>query len=467
MNRLAGIYRELKSSLTTEDSFVRNAAYMVTGSGAGILIQLLTVPVIARIYDNPEVYGLFGLFSVYTNTLGGMAMLSYNMAFVLPEDETVFNRLLRLTVVTSALWCLVITLVVAVGGAQLAAPLQLDGIGPWLYAIGPVAFLVAIDRILADWSVRQRRFRASTIYGTANMAVNKGFNIAYGKFVSNHTDGLMWTHVLNYLLNPLLSGLFVIRNFRSAVFARVSWADLVDTAKAYRHYPGFFFWGSSVQVLSAGLPAVMLPVLGFGLESVAMFSWAIVVLEMPLRMMGSGVSSVFLNKSAEIVQQRPDELALHTRRLFRVMLMLTAACMSLIYLFGEPLFSLMLGPAWRQAGELASVLSIYYFFRLLSVPLSVLYGVLRKEREFFLYHMLIFVVRVTSLMLAALTTRDLVTLMMIFSLANAAVYALFTVRVLNLAGIPARPAVLQLLAWSLGVFILCAAVKGVMLNAYC
>ncbi|MBL7944189.1 MAG: hypothetical protein JNM00_15570 [Flavobacteriales bacterium] len=456
----------MRSSLSTEDSFVRNAAYMITGSGAGILIQLLAAPIIARIYQNTDVYGLFGVFSVYTNTLGGMAMLGYNMAFVLPSDERGFIRVLKLSIWIAALWCLLVSLVFIVGGQPLGSVLQMDGLGIWLYMIGPVAFLVAIDRILNDWSVRQRQFRQATIYGTTNMFANKGFNIVYGKYVSNHVDGLLWTHLLNYVLNPFLSAVFVVKNFRKTLLTKVSAAELKATAIEYVHYPRFFFWGSSVQVLSASLPSVLLPVLGYGLGAAALFNWAIMVLELPLRMMGSGVSSVFLNKSAEIVRQRPEELAHHSRKLFKAMLVLTSVSMSILYVLGEPLFAFMLGNTWREAGTIASILSLYYFFRLLSVPLSVLFGVLRREREFFYYHMLIFGVRILSLVAGAAYTDDLFALMTWFSIANAAVYVVFTLRVLVLSGIAFRSALSMLMVWTTGTFAVCALLKWMIFSTW-
>ena len=159
-----------------------------------------------------------------------------------------------------------------------------------------------------------------------------------------------------------------------------------------------------------------------------------IVLDLQIRMLGAGVASVFLQKAAELARERMHELAGHTWRLYKTMVYLSLIFSLVIYVFGENLYLWLLEEKWQTAGRVAEVLIIFYFFRMISSPLSSLFNVLRKEKQFFAFQIMLTVLRFLSLVFGSMFTSDFVELMLIYSLVNAVAYLVFCIWIFRLVG---------------------------------
>ncbi len=420
---------EIRRTLRLEGSFVQNSAWMFTSSGLSILIQFLFFPILSRIYS-PEAYGLFGVFNFYTTTLGNAMTFGYNQAFVLPDSRREFTLLLHLTLRISGTVALIVAIIAALAGHTLLDYVEQDNLGWWIHLIAPVALLMAWDRITSDWAIRNREFKRQTAVSTGVTLFSKAFNVGYGLLISASSAGLIWTTGLQHALRAWGYLKWVIVDTRDRLREKVSWRELRSIAKKYKEFPLFIYWGNVLNIFSGALPAAMLPMLGFGLDSVGFFSYSVIVLDLPMRMLGSGIASVFQQKSAELHRERPEELRRHTLRLFRGLVLGSSLFALFMWFTGEHLYAFCFGEVWREAGLAAEWLVIYYFFRMITSPLTVLYTTLRKEKEFFLFQILLTAVRAASLVIGAHFAESFIEMMIIFSVANAAAYAWLTVRML-------------------------------------
>jgi len=422
---------EIRRALRLEGSFVQNSAWMFTSSGLSILIQFLFFPILSRIYS-PEAYGLFGVFNFYTITLGNAMTFGYNQAFVLPDSRREFTLLLHLSFRISAAIALLVALTVAIAGHSILDFVDQDNLGWWIHLIAPVSLLMAWDRIASDWAIRNREFKRQTAVSTSVTLLSKAFNVGYGLMVSASAAGLIWTTALQHALRAWSYLQWVIADTRDRLREKVSWRELRCVAKKYKEFPLFIYWGNVLNIFSGALPAALLPLLGFGLESVGFFSYSVIILDLPMRMLGSGIASVFQQKSAELHRERPDELRRHTLRLFRGLVLGSLMFALFMWFTGEHLYAFCFGEVWREAGVAAEWLVIAYFFRMITSPLTVLYTTLRKEKEFFLFQVLLTAVRAASLLIGALYADSFIEMMIIFSVANAAAYAWLTIRMLGM-----------------------------------
>ncbi|MDH5297223.1 MAG: oligosaccharide flippase family protein, partial [Nitrospirota bacterium] len=302
----------------TKDSFVQNSAYMFFSSGSAILIQMAFFPILSRIYS-PEAYGLFGVINFYTSAVGSSASLSLNQALVLPRERSEFLSLLRLNFLVTFAIVAFVTLLTLACGHTLMVWANTEQMGNWVYLVGPIGLVIAVNRIMVEWTVREKAFRKVTVWSTANSLFNKLFNVGYGKFIDAGATGLVITNVLLYAGQVAACGAFVIRDTWAALRATVPWHEVVSTARKYKNFPRYMFWANTINLVSANIPSVALPALGFALNYVGYFNFALLLLDLPIRMMGSGISSVFLPKAVEMKEERAHELAPATWKLFRMM----------------------------------------------------------------------------------------------------------------------------------------------------
>ncbi len=391
--------------------------------------------ILARIYP-PEVYGLFGVLNVYLGVLGNAATLGYNQAFVLPKTDKEFSALLKLTIRISVIICVVALVFTFLIGEKMLLLFHHEAIGYWMYAIAPVSLLMALDRVVSDWAIRNKEFKQQMVWSTSTTLAAKAFNVFYGWCIAPTVAGLVVTTALQYALRIVAYARFALFDFKKRLAEKITLAELKATADEYKDYPRYIHWGNVINIFSNLLPAAMLPMLGFSLSDVGYYSNSLILLDMPIRMLGAGISAVFIQKAAELVRDRKHELATHTWRLYKNILFVSLLFMFVVCVAGEPLYKLFLGDNWRTAGRAAEVLVIFYFFRMISSPLSALFNVLRKEKQSFFFQVALAVVRIAALVIGSFYTADFIQLMWIYSLANAVMYFIYCIWIFKLIDYP-------------------------------
>ena len=445
--------KEIRMSLLTSGSFVQNSAWMFASSGISILIQFGFFFLLAKIYS-PAVYGIFGIFNVYVSTLGNAATLGYNQAFVLPKEDKEFSSLLHLTLRIALFLSAGIFLITIVAGPQILQWFSHEEIGDWVYWIGPTMFLLALDRITADWAIRNKEFKKQTLWSTTTTLAVKSFNVWYGWAIAATSAGLVYTTLLQHILRAFTYGWFVLVDFKKQMTARVTWPEMVKVAKAYKEFPLFIYWGNLINIFSNNLPAALITTMGFAVENVGFYAYSLIVLDLPIRMLGSGIASVFMQKAAELARERMHELAAHTWRLYKSIVLVSLIFSFVIYVFGEKLYLLLLDEKWVTAGRVAEVLIVFYFFRMISSPLSSLFNILRKEKQFFIFQVMLTILRIAALLIGGHYTTDFIQLMFIYSMTNAFAYLIFTVWIFRLIGHSTMRVTAFTLGWSVATFVL-------------
>ena len=429
INTVITLIRELR----TRNSFLQNTAWLFSASLANTLVQIAFFPILSRIYG-PEAYGPFGLFSAITLNLSMVAGLSLSRAFVLPDKEDNFYALLQISLRICLGFSLAVTLVTLIGGKELLGIFGAETLGNWVYLTGPAVFLMASDRILVDWSIRQKAFKQFATYSVPFSVGTKVFNVIYGKFIAAGASGLVLTHLLTHLGRNLIYIRFILKKPWSALNQKLPDGALLSALKEYRQYPIFVTPGNFLNGMSSQLPVYLIPFFGLGMEEVGIFTFSLLLLDMPIRVLNSAIGPVFLQKSAEKHREGKEALQQVCWRLYKNLLAVAALPVLMLYLAGGPLYAFAFGEAWREAGLVAGVLSLGYFFRFAASPLSNVTGVLRKEKEMLYFQMSLFAIRALALVLSWKAGEDFIGMMLYYSLGNTLAYfflALWTFRLLR------------------------------------
>jgi O-antigen/teichoic acid export membrane protein len=454
---------EIWRSLLVRNSFVQNSAWMFASSGISILIQFVFFYILSRIYS-PEVYGLFAIFNFYIGIVGNAVSLGYNQAFVLPKKDLEFSALLRLTIWVTLFTSSIFFVIALLFGKSIMHLFGHDALGNWVYWIAPVSLVMGLDRITTDWAIRNKEFRGQTLWSTTTTLGAKIFNTLYGMKISPTAAGLVFTTGLQYLSRMIAFCLFILKDFKVQFAKRFSWDELKSVARSYKEFPLYIYWGNLINILSNNLPAALLTPLGYSLGEVGYYSYSLIVLDLPIRLLGAGVSSVYMQKAADLAHNRMEDLVKQTWRLYKNMVFVCLLFSAIIIAAGEPLYLLLLENEWAEAGRVAEVLIIFYFFRMISSPLSSLFSVLRKENQFFVFHIALTAVRILSLATGAWFKLNFLELMWTYSIANALMYFIFCVWIFRLIHYPMMKVIVFTLVTSLSAFALAYVIKFALLN---
>jgi O-antigen/teichoic acid export membrane protein len=404
-----------------KDSFVQNSAYMFSASAWGILLQFIFAPILSRLYS-PEVYGLFGIFNSWVVVIGVFVTLGYSQAFVLPEKDTEFRALLKLTTRGMLYISGAVTVVFIVGMPWINDWFNAEALGYWTMLVGPMVLLLAADKIIIDWSVRARAFKQQSLISLPVTLGTKLFNVGYGKFKSSTVEGLIITNGLLFAARIYLYFTRVLPNAREFLRLKVSPEELRAVKNDYKEYPRLVMWSNVLNTASSYLPIVILPIFLASTRPSGLFTYALLVLDLPTRLLGSAVTRVYYQRAVELHRSSVEEMADATWRLFKMLSLLVVLPLIILGISGEWLYEFVFGSEWSEAGLLASILGGYYYFRLVSAPISSVFNIVRKERALFKFQSLLFSFRLVSLLLTCWQTDDLVTIIVVYTLANALTY---------------------------------------------
>lgn len=106
---------------------------------------------------------------------------------------------------------------------------------------------------------------------------------------------------------------------------------------------------------------------------------AIRVVGLPLTMIGQGVAQVYLAEASALARVDRASMSRLLRRSLRRLALIGVIPGVVIVLAGPQLFSLILGPGWREAGELARLLAPSLLLQFIAVPVSQTLTILERQ----------------------------------------------------------------------------------------
>ncbi|MBS1583467.1 MAG: lipopolysaccharide biosynthesis protein [Bacteroidetes bacterium] len=434
-----GGWRSDIANVRRKGSFARNALYTFSDAFANILSQIVLTPLVAALYG-PVAYGIYGLFSTITTNLSTLAGLGLPGAFMLPRDERGFQALARTSI------ALLVLVVVAVAPICLFPSLlyavlpSWSVMGRWCMAVPAMVLLLGLTQVLVNWSARVKAFALYARIGPATSVGMRLFNLGYGLLRKGTLHGLILGELVvrtlavawffaamrKHGLRPLLRG-----------YGR---AEAVGTLKAYREYPLYIFPGRWLALFASQLP--ILGIITFlepgpaNTAAVGHFTLAGSLLLMPLRLFGYSLSMVFLRKITEAQADDPASVGPLTQRLYDRFLALGLLPFTFLTFFGDEVFRLVLGEAWREAGVYSAAMGLFYLFRLLSEPIVSVYNAQRSERALFRFYLALFVVNAAAVAYGILHLRSAYATVMAFAAVNLGAYLYLSCRILRNTGRP-------------------------------
>jgi O-antigen/teichoic acid export membrane protein len=419
-----------------EGSFAWNSVFTSARSLVTILAQLIFTPIIVRLYT-PEAYGAFGfIFSVSTILLS-LFTLQYEKAMFLPNREKEIHALRSVCNALPLYFALLLALALFLAQGPLLRLAGVEGLGHGI-------FLIPILIVAGAWSQSSQRmvsvrylYKEGFLYGSLVTVGGKLTAILYGALVGSHYVGLALAELFNKLLLQVVNSRIILREARL-----ITWDDLNLrrhwwVMRKYSSFPRFELPAVVLNAISNKTPIFWIPY-SYGLAQLGQYSLAMALLEMPMRLFGYSLSNTFYQKAARTHEvQGLRSLARITYRMMAWIGMVGFLPMLCIALFAEPIFTWVFGQQWAVSGALSSSLAIFYFVRLVVEPVVPALRVLGLQSDYLRFQILLFVSRLTIVLVLMALEKDLVTSITLYAIQNALMYAglaVFIVRQLHTKG---------------------------------
>lgn len=383
-----------------KSEFVRNVLTLTTGTGVAQVIPVAIAPILTRLYS-PEDFGILALFMAVSATLALLATGRYELAIILPDEDSDAAHVTAVAAMISISVTLITFFIFLYLNHPIARLLKSEPIAKWLTLIPLMIFLNAMQQILSYWANRKKQFqrlawnRIWLSVGTGAASLGFGFALGGG--------------------GGLILGTLVGQGFATALLGIQTWrldghyatkirkAALKEQANRYSNFPKFSVAADLINTIANQLPIFLLGAF-FGPRVLGLFSLTHRVLAKPVSILSDSVLEVFKQKASReyIRNGRCDGLFVKTIKRLSWMSIIPFAFL----FFAAPwFFAFIFGEEWRIAGEYARIMTPLFALRFTISPVSYILYIAQKQKYDLIWQICLLIVTAAGLYLGHIMGR--------------------------------------------------------------
>ena len=378
-------------------SFVQNIAMSFSASAGVAVLGIALTPIISRIYP-PASYGQFAVYSTVVGNLLMISLLTLPGAMLLPKTQRTFIELANALVLLTLLSVTLVSVVLVIYWRELVNYWHVPAIGSYLFLLPIAIFFTNLSSIIGSWNLRRKDFRLRAVTDMSSTLVGRGSTIGLGLLLHGASAGLMLGDTINRVAHFIL--LFFGGFYREVKqFKRMfSWRGSWQAIRTYSDFPLYVLPANYISALSTQIPIFLLTS-NFGATVVGLYSFSVSLLELPLNLVGSAVSPVFMQKATETFHTDPARLKDITLSIYNKMLYLGLLPFGFLTVFGDIIFRIAFGAKWEGAGVFTAYLGYYYVFKLTGTVTAPIYTIIQKQRYALISSAMLLLFRVGALLI--------------------------------------------------------------------
>lgn len=370
------MFEKIRTSLSRQDSFLRNVAVLSSASVVAQVINVLSIPLISRLYS-PSDFGTLALFSSVVGLLSTVSGFRYYLVIPLARTDRYLHSFVWISLIFQCL-CVFLFLFLVEFASKFLEDTSYAVLIPYRFFIIIGVFCVGVYGLLTQWAIRTKSF--SLIAQTKlTQTISRAAAILFLGLLGLKPLGLLVGNIFGQsfgstsLLRALLNGSNKIK---------FSVTHIKRAALSYRKM--FIYETPSALLNMSGsylLPIVM--AYFFLPEVVGSFSMSQQVLALPSALIGTAIGQVFIQRASEAKNNgNINDVMLKTM----LMLIRTGVFPILaIGLLAPSLFVPVLGAKWLEAGKITQILSPWVALNFVYSPLSMIFIIMMLQKPAFLF----------------------------------------------------------------------------------
>ncbi len=339
---------------------------LLGGAGLAQLINLLSAPVLTRLYA-PEAFGMLSLFATSLAVLGSVAGGRYEQAVIGESVDSFADRLVVLVALCSFGSVAILLILKPVIWPFFQIPAYISDVLVYLI---PAVIAYCVGQALTNWLVRKGGFAITSSSKVIQAAIVLGASLC----LVGLEQGLVVSSMIGYLAALLMLLLGARR--MGWLTGAIRPMDLVGLLKRHRRFPLFGGLPALFDSLAALLPVYWVAIY-FSASDTGQFGLSRQVLAAPIAMLSLVVSQILMKRLVDAKASRASMLP-PLRRMILVMWGPILVFSVLISVAAPALFAWLFGEVWREAGSISRWMVWAYVAVMLVAPFSAVLLVLRK-----------------------------------------------------------------------------------------
>jgi teichuronic acid exporter len=364
----------LKSGKFNND-FFKSVTTLVTGTIFAQIVVFILSPIISRFYTPDETAN----FSIYTRIIilvSTLATARFESALALPKrNEHAFSlyRLIVRLVIISFIISIVLTLLYVFFGLK-------NTNESFLYLMIPIGFVpLCMMNIGNSWAMRQGQFKEISKLKMVNSISMNLANVLFGIFGLGYR-GL----IFGYIIGVVLPGAWFTRKYhllklKYKDFSNINRRKIISAT--YIDFPKVNLPHALMDITRELLIAFFI-LLFYSKNILGSYDFSFKMLKLPLTILGASIGQVYFQKIA-FKKNNGESINEITFLTIKNLFLISIVPFSIIYFYGEELFTFVFGKDWQLAGKYSEIMAPWLMVNLVSSPISHLPIVLGKLRTFF------------------------------------------------------------------------------------
>ncbi len=386
----------MRNYFSLKSEFTKNVLTLLSGTSLAQLIMVLISPVLTRIYT-PDDFGVLALFTAICTIIGMSSSGRYELAIVLPKKKSDVINLTFLAIFISLIVSIFLLIIIVFFHSQIIILLNNDALSPYLYLIPFVVFLIGIFNSLNYFQIKFKEFK--------NIAFSKLFRQICGSLLQviwgltkGGAFGLIGGRVLLLIVGnaSLLLKIVPGRN----LLLSLNFNTMRLLAKRYVKFPKFSLAAQLANTSSQHLNSLFISSI-FSSSILGFYSLVNRVLNMPLGLITSSFSQVYLQKATE-ERIKCGNAKKTYKKTFQLLLIISLSIFGPLYFSVEDIFTIVFGKNWLIAGTYAKILLPLFFVRFIASPLSMTNIVFEKQKTGMFWQLLLLILTVLAFLITYL-----------------------------------------------------------------
>ncbi|RKX92222.1 MAG: hypothetical protein DRP84_10355 [Spirochaetes bacterium] len=352
-------------------SFASNVFILSSGGGIGQLVTFLISPVLTRMYSAEAFGGLALIVSIYM-ILGGIVTLKYEMAIPLADKEKDCDSLVLLNFLLSILMIFVILVIYLLFKDYITNIFNLRNLGGLIYFLPLMILLEASRNIFRFWYIRKDNYKNISVSIIIRHSTMSASQFVFGLAGILKKVGLVLGHIIGQCVEILWLSTIYVKTKRAEGFKGINLKSMKDNAYKYKNFPLFSSWNVIFNKLGMNLPVILLA-LYYPREVIGIYAVSVRVLNTPINLIGTSVGQVYYQQISKYIRNN-----IRTTRFIVTtslkLLVITFVPMLIIRFWGEEIFGIVFGNAWKSSGKISALLVPLYLSRMVVSPISTIFA---------------------------------------------------------------------------------------------
>jgi O-antigen/teichoic acid export membrane protein len=372
--------------------FNRNVLILSGGTVVAQTLPIFISPILTRLYS-PEDFGTYAIFLSIVSIVSVISCGRYELAIMLPEKDEDAINVAALAFIINTTVSLLFFFLILIFKDFILDFLNANSLSFWIYLTPLTVFFMGLFNILNYTNNRFKLYRDISKATIMKSIASSSMQLLMG-FLKTGFSGL----ISGQIISQIVANTKLFYNIQNKGLLKDIKKDIIKVlAKKYSDFPKYSVISALLDTASLQAPMLMISMLFVSTALVGYYSFANRMLQLPLAFIGSSVAQVFYQNFSQFQKDpyKQKELLFST---WKKLFLIGVIPFSIVFFFGEEIFSFIFGNNWSEAGRMASILSPLIFVMFISSPTSTAYIVFGMQRINSWFGLFVFLMRPLSLL---------------------------------------------------------------------